>query len=67
MPMTSSSRRKDRRETNPAFSGRKLKLGTFQTKLDSALLAWPRFEQGMRDFRDVAYPLRQQAGLRDFA
>ena len=26
---------KDRLETNPAFSGRKLKLGTFQTNLDS--------------------------------
>ena len=27
--------RQDRRETNPAFSSRKLKLGTFQTNLDS--------------------------------
>ena len=27
--------RKDRRETNPAFSDRRLKLGTFQTNLDS--------------------------------
>ncbi len=26
--------RQDRRETNPAFSSRKLKLGTFQTNLD---------------------------------
>src|SRR4029077_16802110 len=28
-------RQKDRRETNPAFSTRRLKLGTFQTNLDS--------------------------------
>ncbi|MGZ5834678.1 MAG: LLM class flavin-dependent oxidoreductase, partial [Xanthobacteraceae bacterium] len=27
--------RRDRRETNPAFSTRKLKFGTFQTNLDS--------------------------------
>ena len=32
---TGGSRRLDRRETNPAFSSRKLKLGTFQTNLDS--------------------------------
>src|SRR5712691_11292469 len=31
----SSSRQKDRHETNPALSTRKLKLGTFQTNLDS--------------------------------
>jgi alkanesulfonate monooxygenase SsuD/methylene tetrahydromethanopterin reductase-like flavin-dependent oxidoreductase (luciferase family) len=30
-----SSRRRDRQETNPAFNGRRLKLGTFQTNLDS--------------------------------
>ena len=30
-----ASRQKDRRETNPALSTRKLKLGTFQTNLDS--------------------------------
>jgi alkanesulfonate monooxygenase SsuD/methylene tetrahydromethanopterin reductase-like flavin-dependent oxidoreductase (luciferase family) len=35
--------------------------------LDGVLLAWPRFEQGMREFRDVTYPLVQQAGLRDFS
>jgi alkanesulfonate monooxygenase SsuD/methylene tetrahydromethanopterin reductase-like flavin-dependent oxidoreductase (luciferase family) len=35
--------------------------------LDGVLLCWPRFEQGMREFRDVTYPLLQQAGLRDFA
>jgi alkanesulfonate monooxygenase SsuD/methylene tetrahydromethanopterin reductase-like flavin-dependent oxidoreductase (luciferase family) len=34
--------------------------------LDGVLLAWPRFEQGMRQFRDVTYPLLVQAGLRDF-
>jgi len=33
---------------------------------DGVLLSWPRFEQGMREFRDVTYPLVQQAGLRDF-
>jgi hypothetical protein len=33
--MRTGSRRLDRRETNPAFSSRKLKLGTFQTNLDS--------------------------------
>ena len=33
--MAPGSRQKDRRETNPAFSTRKLKLGTFQTNLDS--------------------------------
>jgi alkanesulfonate monooxygenase SsuD/methylene tetrahydromethanopterin reductase-like flavin-dependent oxidoreductase (luciferase family) len=34
--------------------------------LDGILLCWPRFEQGMREFRDVTYPLLKQAGLRDF-
>jgi dimethylsulfone monooxygenase len=34
--------------------------------LDGVLLSWPRYEQGMREFRDVTYPLLQQAGLRDF-
>ena len=29
------ARQRDRRETNPAFSTRRLKLGTFQTNLDS--------------------------------
>ncbi len=32
---TMTSRRRDRRETNPALSTRRLKLGTFQTNLDS--------------------------------
>jgi dimethylsulfone monooxygenase len=35
--------------------------------IDGVLLAWPRFEQGMREFRDVTYPLLVQAGLREFA
>jgi len=35
--------------------------------LDGVLLAWPRFEQGMREFHDVTYPLLVQAGLREFA
>jgi alkanesulfonate monooxygenase SsuD/methylene tetrahydromethanopterin reductase-like flavin-dependent oxidoreductase (luciferase family) len=33
--------------------------------LDGVLLAWPRFQQGMTEFRDVTYPLVRQAGLRD--
>jgi alkanesulfonate monooxygenase SsuD/methylene tetrahydromethanopterin reductase-like flavin-dependent oxidoreductase (luciferase family) len=33
--------------------------------LDGVLLAFPRFEAGMREFRDVTYPLVKQAGLRD--
>jgi alkanesulfonate monooxygenase SsuD/methylene tetrahydromethanopterin reductase-like flavin-dependent oxidoreductase (luciferase family) len=37
-----------------------------RTGLDGVLLCWPRFEEGMREFRDVTYPLLQQAGLRDF-
>lgn len=36
-----------------------------RTGLDGVLLCWPRFEQGMREFRDVTYPLVRQAGLRD--
>jgi len=34
--------------------------------LDGILLCFPRFEQGMREFRDATYPLLRQAGLRDF-
>jgi alkanesulfonate monooxygenase SsuD/methylene tetrahydromethanopterin reductase-like flavin-dependent oxidoreductase (luciferase family) len=34
------------------------------TGLDGALLSWPRFEDGMREFKDVTYPLLVQAGLR---
>ena len=33
--------------------------------LDGVLLSWPRFEQGMREFRDVTLPVMKQAGLRD--
>jgi len=33
--------------------------------LDGVLLSWPRFEAGMREFRDVTLPLLKQAGLRD--
>ena len=32
--MTMRARQKDRHATNPAFSTRRLKLGTFQTNLD---------------------------------
>ena len=32
--------------------------------LDGVLLSWPRYEEGMREFRDVTYPLVVQAGLR---
>ena len=34
--------------------------------LDGVLLTWPRYETGMREFREVTYPLLKQAGLRDF-
>ena len=37
-----------------------------QAGLDGVLVAFPRYEQGMREFRDVTYPLLKQAGLRDF-
>ena len=32
--------------------------------LDGVLLSWPQFEQGMRTFQAVTYPLLEQAGLR---
>jgi alkanesulfonate monooxygenase SsuD/methylene tetrahydromethanopterin reductase-like flavin-dependent oxidoreductase (luciferase family) len=32
--------------------------------LDGVLLSWPRYIDGMREFRDVTYPLVVQAGLR---
>jgi FMNH2-dependent dimethyl sulfone monooxygenase len=32
--------------------------------LDGVLLSWPRYEEGMREFRDETYPLLVQAGLR---
>jgi len=28
-------------------------------------LSWPRYIEGMREFRDATYPLLKQAGLRD--
>ena len=31
----------------------------------SVLLSWPRYIDGMREFRDVTYPLAKQAGLRN--
>jgi hypothetical protein len=31
------------------------------------LLCWPRYEEGMRQFRDVTNPLIKQVGLRDFS
>jgi alkanesulfonate monooxygenase SsuD/methylene tetrahydromethanopterin reductase-like flavin-dependent oxidoreductase (luciferase family) len=34
--------------------------------LDGVLLAWPRYEHGMREFREATYPLVLQAGLREF-
>jgi dimethylsulfone monooxygenase len=37
-----------------------------QAGLDGVLVAFPRYEEGMRQFRDVTYPLVKQAGLRDF-
>jgi alkanesulfonate monooxygenase SsuD/methylene tetrahydromethanopterin reductase-like flavin-dependent oxidoreductase (luciferase family) len=33
--------------------------------LDGVLLSWPRYIDGMREFREVTYPLLKQAGLRD--
>jgi alkanesulfonate monooxygenase SsuD/methylene tetrahydromethanopterin reductase-like flavin-dependent oxidoreductase (luciferase family) len=38
-----------------------------KTGLDGVLLSWPRYIDGMREFRDVTYPLLQQSGLRDEA
>jgi dimethylsulfone monooxygenase len=32
--------------------------------LDGLLLSWPRFEEGMREFKTETYPLLVQAGLR---
>lgn len=31
---------------------------------DGTLLSWPRYVEGMREFKEVTYPLVQQAGLR---
>jgi alkanesulfonate monooxygenase SsuD/methylene tetrahydromethanopterin reductase-like flavin-dependent oxidoreductase (luciferase family) len=35
--------------------------------LDGVLVAFPRYEEGMKQFRDVTYPLVKQAGLRDYS
>jgi FMNH2-dependent dimethyl sulfone monooxygenase len=32
--------------------------------IDGVLLSWPRYEEGMREFRDATYPLLVQSGLR---
>ena len=39
--------------------------GLSRMGIDGVLLSWPRYEAGMREFRDVTYPLLKQAGLRD--
>jgi dimethylsulfone monooxygenase len=41
--------------------------GLSRMGMDGVLLSWPRFEAGMREFRDVTLPLVRQAGLRDIA
>jgi dimethylsulfone monooxygenase len=33
--------------------------------LDGVLLSWPRYVEGMREFREATYPLLKQTGLRD--
>jgi hypothetical protein len=42
-------------------------IGLSRTGVDGVLLCWPRYEEGMRQFRDVTNPLIKQAGLRDFS
>jgi alkanesulfonate monooxygenase SsuD/methylene tetrahydromethanopterin reductase-like flavin-dependent oxidoreductase (luciferase family) len=41
--------------------------GLSRMGMDGVLLSWPRFEDGMRAFRDKTLPLIKQAGLRDIA
>jgi dimethylsulfone monooxygenase len=41
-------------------------LALSRAGLDGVLVVFPRYEAGMREFRDVTYPLLRQAGLRDF-
>jgi dimethylsulfone monooxygenase len=41
--------------------------GLSRMGMDGVLLSWPRFEAGMREFRDTTLPLIKQAGLRDIA
>ena len=43
--------RHDRLDTNPAFSGRKLKLGIFQTNLDSGCIT-----SGVEGRLDLTWP-----------
>jgi alkanesulfonate monooxygenase SsuD/methylene tetrahydromethanopterin reductase-like flavin-dependent oxidoreductase (luciferase family) len=40
-------------------------LALSRAGLDGALVTFPRYESGLREFRDVTYPLVCQAGLRD--
>jgi FMNH2-dependent dimethyl sulfone monooxygenase len=40
--------------------------GLSRMGMDGVLLSWPRFEDGMKEFRDKTLPLVKQAGLRDF-
>ena len=35
-----------------------------QAGFDGVLLSWPRYEDGMREFKTETYPLLVQAGLR---
>src|SRR5262245_18561268 len=51
MAMASGSLRRDRRGANPAFSARKLKLGTFQTNLDSGCVM-----SGLEGRLDISWP-----------
>ncbi len=39
--------------------------GLSRMGMDGVLLSWPRFENGMKVFRDKTLPLVKQAGLRD--
>jgi alkanesulfonate monooxygenase SsuD/methylene tetrahydromethanopterin reductase-like flavin-dependent oxidoreductase (luciferase family) len=41
-------------------------LALSRAGLDGVLVVFPRYEAGLREFRDVTYPLLCQAGLRDF-
>jgi alkanesulfonate monooxygenase SsuD/methylene tetrahydromethanopterin reductase-like flavin-dependent oxidoreductase (luciferase family) len=41
-----------------------LRMMSEKMGLDGVLLSWPRYMDGMREFRDVTYPLLVQAGLR---
>jgi alkanesulfonate monooxygenase SsuD/methylene tetrahydromethanopterin reductase-like flavin-dependent oxidoreductase (luciferase family) len=41
-------------------------LALSRAGLDGVLVVFPRYEAGMREFRDVTYPLLCKVGLRDF-